>query len=39
MENICDEIILVTKYENYIYISTLRLWVKVFVEIFCGEWN
>jgi hypothetical protein len=34
MENICDEIILVTQYENYIYISKLRLWVKTFVEFF-----
>ncbi len=39
MENICQEIILVTKYKNYIYTSKLRLWVKFFVKCFCGEWN
>jgi hypothetical protein len=31
METLCDEIILVTEYENYIYTSKLRLWVKLFV--------
>ncbi len=39
MENICDKIILVTKYENQINTSKLMLWVKFFVEFFCGEWN
>jgi hypothetical protein len=39
MKNLCDEIILVTKYKNYIYILKLSLWVKKFVEIFCDEWN
>jgi hypothetical protein len=32
MENTCDKIILVAKYENYIYTLKLRLWVKCFVE-------
>jgi hypothetical protein len=39
MENICDKIILVTKYENYIYTSKLSLWVKFIYFILFGEWN
>ncbi len=39
MENVCDKIIVVTKYENYINTSKLKLLVKFFVEMFCGKWN
>jgi hypothetical protein len=31
MDYICDEIIFVIKYENYIYTSKLLLWVNFFV--------
>jgi len=34
MKYICNEIILITEYENCIHISKLRLWVEFFVEIF-----
>jgi len=38
MENICDKIIPITKFENMlIYISKLGLWVKFLGEIFCGK--
>jgi hypothetical protein len=37
MEYICDEVILVTKHEEYIYTSKLELWVEFFVEFFCDE--
>jgi len=37
MENICDKIIPITKFENmHIYIK-LGLWAKFLGEIFCGD--
>jgi len=37
MESICEKVILVTKHENYIYTSKLKLWIEFFVEFFCDE--
>jgi len=37
MDYIRDKVILVTKHENYIYTSKLKLWIKFFVEFFCDD--
>jgi len=37
MENICDKIILITKFEIFIYTSKLGLWVEFSSELFYGE--
>jgi hypothetical protein len=38
MKYICEEIIFIMKYENYIPISKLGLWVEFVGEIFCGHY-